>query len=72
METRTFSKRDATGEDVFQVSLEKQRLKLRWGRAGKDLRLQRLKFNTLDEARAAYQARLEELNARGYLDATTE
>ena len=36
METRTFSKRDAAGEDVFQVSLEKERLKLRWGRAGKD------------------------------------
>jgi predicted DNA-binding WGR domain protein len=72
METRTFSKRDAAGEDVFQVSLEKQRLKLRWGRAGKDQRLQRLKFNTLEEARAAYQARLDDLHARGYLDATTE
>ena len=72
METRTFSKRDATGEDVFQVSLEKQRLKMRWGRTGKDMRLQRLKFNTLEEARAAYQARLEDLHARGYLDASTE
>jgi hypothetical protein len=71
-ETRTFSKRDAAGEDVFQVSLERQRLKLRWGRAGKDQRLQRLKFNTLEEARAAYQARLADLHARGYLDATTE
>ncbi len=72
METRTFSKRDAAGEDVFQVSLEKQRLKLRWGRAGKESRLQRLKFGTLEEARAAYQARLADLHARGYLDATTE
>lgn len=72
METRTYSKRDATGEDVVQVSLEKERLKLRWGRAGKDMRLQRLKFNSLEDARAAYQARLDELNARGYLDATTE
>ena len=51
METRTFSKRDTAGEDVFQVSLEKQRLKLRWGRVGKEMRLQRLKFDTLEDAR---------------------
>jgi hypothetical protein len=72
VETRTFSKRDPEGEDVFQVSLERQRLKVRWGRAGQALRLQTLRFNTLDEARAAYFARIDGLSARGFLDATAE
>src|SRR5262249_4880852 len=72
VETRTYSKRGAAGEDVFQVSLDQQRLKVRWGRTGKTMRLQLLKFNTLDEARAAYFARIGDLDARGYLDATTE
>ena len=71
METRTFSKRDATGEDVFQVSLEKQRLKLRWGRAGKDMRLQRLKFNTLEEAHSL-SGPPGSADTHGYLDASTE
>jgi hypothetical protein len=71
VETRAYSKRDEKGEEeVVQVSLEKQRLKVRWGRPGGPLRLQTLRFNTPDEARAAYFARLDELGARGYLDAT--
>jgi hypothetical protein len=69
-ETRTYSRRDESGEEVVQVSLERQRLKVRWGRPGQDLRLQVLRFNSLDEARAAYFARIEKLHARGYLDAT--
>lgn len=71
-ETRTYSKRDPDGEDVYQLSLERQRLKVRWGRAGQVMRLQTLRFNTVDDARTAYFARLGELDARGYLDATTE
>src|SRR5262249_61879130 len=70
-ETRTYSKRDPAGEeDVVQVSLERQRLKVRWGRAGRPLRGQTLRFNTPDEARAAYFARIDELNDQGYLDAS--
>jgi hypothetical protein len=34
------------------------------------MRLQSLKFNSVDEARAAYFARIGELDASGYLDAT--
>ena len=70
VETRTFSKRDAEGEDVIQLSLERQKLKVRWGRAGKPLRLQTLRFNTVEEARAAYFARIDEADRGGYLDAT--
>jgi predicted DNA-binding WGR domain protein len=70
VETRTYSKRDEKGEDVVQVSLERQRLRVRWGRSGKPMRSQMIRFNTPDEARAAYFARIDELDARGYLDAT--
>jgi predicted DNA-binding WGR domain protein len=70
VETRTYSKRDDQGEDVVQVSLEWQRLKTRWGRSGQPMRLQTLRFNSLDEARAAYFARIDELDQKGYLDAT--
>jgi hypothetical protein len=77
VETRTFSRRDGEGADVVQVTLDRNRLKLRWGRAGQAmrlqvLRLQVLRFNTPDDARAAYFARVGELGARGYLDATAE
>jgi predicted DNA-binding WGR domain protein len=69
-ETRTYSKRDKAGEEVVQVTLERQRLKVRWGRVGKEPRVQVLRFNSLDEARTAYFARIEKLSARGYLEAT--
>ena len=71
LETRTYSKRDAAGkEDVYQVTLDRQSLRIRWGQAGQNLRTQRLRFNSQEEARDAYFARVDELEARGYLDAT--
>jgi predicted DNA-binding WGR domain protein len=70
VETRTFSKRDAEGEDLIQLSLERQKLKMRWGRTGKTLRVQTLAFNTVEDARAAYFTRVDDANSRGYLDAT--
>ncbi len=72
VETRTYSRRDEEGADVVQVTLDRNRLRLRWGRAGQPMRLQVLRFNTPDDARGAYFARIGELGARGYLDATTE
>jgi hypothetical protein len=70
VETRSYSKRDEAGEEVVQVSLQRQRLKVRWGRAGDTLRHQTLRFNSVEEARAAYFARIDALDAHGYLDAT--
>ncbi|MGF1581400.1 MAG: SWIM zinc finger family protein [Gemmataceae bacterium] len=70
VETRSYSRRDDDGEDVVQLSLERQRLKVRWGRAGQPMRLQALRYNSEGEAREAYFARIEELNSTGYLDAT--
>ncbi len=72
VETRVYSRRDEEGADVAQVTLDRNRLRLRWGRAGQPMRLQVLRFNSPDEARGAYFARREELEKRGYLDATAE
>jgi hypothetical protein len=72
VETRTYSRRDEAGADVVQVTLDRTRLKVRWGRAGQPMRLQVLRFNTADDARAAYFARVGSLGARGFLDATAE
>ena len=70
VETRTYSRRDDKGEDVIQVTLDRTRLKLRWGRAGADMRVQVLRFNTPDEARSAYYTRVSGLEESGYVDAT--
>jgi hypothetical protein len=69
-ETRAFSRRDAKGEDVYQVTLDRRRLKVRWGRADGPSRLQTLAFDSVEEARAAYLARVADLSARGFLDAS--
>jgi predicted DNA-binding WGR domain protein len=70
VETRTYTRRDAAGEDVVQVTLDRTRLKIRWGRAGQPMRLQVLRFNSADEARQAYFARIQSYDTRGFLDAT--
>jgi predicted DNA-binding WGR domain protein len=70
VETRSYSRRDAAGEDVVQVTLDRTRLKVRWGRAGQPLRLVVQRFNSADAARAAYFARVGACVAQGYLDAT--
>ena len=71
VETRTYSRRDDRGEEeVVQVSLERQKLKVRRGKAGQAMRVQTLRFNTPDDAREAYFARVDALGAKGYLDAT--
>lgn len=71
METRTYSRRHPDGrEDVTQLTLDRQRLKVRWGRAGENLRSQTLQFNDPNEARAAYFSRVEALSNKGFVDAT--
>lgn len=70
VETRTYSKRDDRGEDIYQISLDQHQLKVHWGRMGQVMRKQLLKFNTTEEARSAYFKRIDALESRGYLDAT--
>ena len=71
-ETRAFTRRDGDAENVVQISLERSKLKVRWGRAGQPMRLQTLKFNSEADARRTYFTRLAELDAQGYLDAIPE
>ena len=70
-ETRTYVKRHEKGEDVYQISLEERRLKIRWGlRRMEKLRSQNLMFNNIDDARQAYFDRIRDLESKGYMDAT--
>ena len=71
-ETRAFARRDGESETVVQLSLERDKLKYRWGSAGQPMRLQTLRFNTEAAARGAYFEKLADLDARGYLDAVAE
>jgi hypothetical protein len=70
IEARTCVRRHEKGEDVFQLTLDHKRLKLRWGERRERPRVQNLVFNTIAEARSNYFARLDALAAKGYLDAT--
>jgi hypothetical protein len=70
VETRSFSRRGDAGEEVYQVSLELRRLKIRWGRGDQAPRLQTFAFDTNEAASAAYLARVADLESRGFLDAT--
>lgn len=70
VETRVYSRRLPAGEQVYQVSLERRRLKVRWGEDEGPRRIQTLTFDSVEAARGAYLARVAELEARGFLDAT--
>ena len=70
VETRTYSRRDGGGEQVYQLMLDQKRLKVRWGRGGDKLRIQSLVFDSVAEARNAYFAHVDDLENRGFLDAT--
>jgi hypothetical protein len=70
METRTYARRHPRGEDVYQIALSERRLKVRFGLRGANPRVQSLVFNSVEEARAAYFERVDDLERRGFLDAT--
>ncbi|MEL6110789.1 MAG: SWIM zinc finger family protein, partial [Planctomycetota bacterium] len=70
VETRTYSKRDNGTEHVVQLSLNRKRLKVRWGETGQPQRVQQLQFDSQDAARTEYIERVQKLESRGYLDAT--
>jgi len=70
LETRTYSKRGKSGENICQITLDRHMLRTRFGLSGQSLRLQNLRFNTPDDARNAYFTRLDELTEKGYMDAT--
>jgi predicted DNA-binding WGR domain protein len=71
-ETRAFTRRDGAAENVVQLSLERSKVKVRWGTAGQTMRLQTYKFNSEADARQSYFTRLADLDRQGYLDAIPE
>jgi hypothetical protein len=70
-ETRVLTRRTARGAEGYRLSLDGRALVARFGAADAP-RVQRLRFDSVAEARAAYFERLATLAKKGYLDATQE
>ncbi|WP_442509911.1 hypothetical protein SH528x_001513 [Novipirellula sp. SH528] len=70
VETRSFSRRRKDYEEVYQLSLDRKKLKIRWGHAGENLRLQQFQFASVDDARSDYFGRVHRLKEGGFLDAS--
>ncbi|HTL37488.1 MAG TPA: SWIM zinc finger family protein, partial [Kofleriaceae bacterium] len=73
-ETRTLLRRTDRGAETYRISLDGRLVVSRFGGAvtGASERMQKLRFDSIDDARAAYFARLADLSAKGYLDATQD
>ena len=59
------------GAETYRLSLDGRLVIARHG-IGAQQRMQKLRFDTPDDARGAYFARLNDLARRGYLDATQD
>lgn len=70
VETRTFGLRDGDKEGVYQITLNQNLLRVRWGESGTELRTQQFRFANIDDARSDYQKRVADLVEKGFLDAT--
>ena len=70
VETRTYSRRKPSGEDVVQLTLDKNRLRMKWGKAGEEMRSQQFQFGSVAAARTDYLTRINKLALKGYLDAS--
>ena len=62
--------RHAGGETVHHLSLDRTIVRARWGERGAHPRQQRLHFDSVADARAAYFERVDALEAQGFLDAS--
>jgi hypothetical protein len=70
-ETRILLRRTPKGAESYRLSLDGRHLTARFG-IGDALRVQRQRFDSIDDARSAYFERLATLAKKGYLDATQE
>jgi hypothetical protein len=70
-ETRVLMKRSARGAETYRISLDGRLVVSRFG-GGVHQRMQKLRFDSIGAARAAYFARLADLATKGYLDATQD
>ena len=65
-------RRTTRGAETYRISLDGKAVISRFGPATATGRMQKLRFDSIDAARAAYFARLADLSAKGYLDATQD
>jgi hypothetical protein len=70
-ETRVLMRRTSRGAELYRLSLDGRTVTARFG-IGEALRMQRLRFDSIPDARTAYFERLDDLSQKGYLDATQE
>jgi hypothetical protein len=70
-ETRMLMRRTPAGAELYRLSLDGRMVTARFG-LGDALRMQRVRFDSVTDARIAYFERLEQLSQKGYLDATQE
>jgi hypothetical protein len=70
-ETRTLLRRTERGAETYRISLDGRQVISRFG-AGTLQRMQKLRFDSIEDARASYFARLADLATKGYLDATQD
>ena len=68
-ETRELFRKTTAGAESYRLSLDGRDVVARFGPSTKP-RSQHLRFDSFDEARQAYFARLAELTRKGYVDAT--
>ena len=68
IDTKTFSRRDDDGHRTYQLSLDRSRIKIRWGRTGGPERVQQLRYDDAKDASEDYLGRIEKLVAEGYLN----
>jgi hypothetical protein len=69
-ETRTLLKRSAHGATIYRLSLRDRQVTVRWGDHPERLRMQRLLFPSIDDARDEYFRRLGAYAAQGFIDAS--
>jgi hypothetical protein len=69
-ETRTLLKRGEQGATLYRVSLRDRQVTVRWGDHPERLRMQRLLFPTIDDARDEYFRRLGVYASQGFIDAS--
>lgn len=62
------SKRSGNVEHVYQIFFEQKRIQTIWGPQHQSKRQQRLVFHSVDDARKAYLAQIQQLQAKGYIN----
>lgn len=69
-ETRTLLRRTARGATIYRLSLSDRQVTVRWGEHPDRMRMQRLFFDSADQARDEYFRRLGVCANQGFLDAS--